>query len=110
MTNPDQLRIDVCKAIGWRVVERFQGVMLYDIYRPDNTRAFIDYRIRYDILPPLTLDLMHQAEETLQGHERTRYALALAEIATKDGDMGWDVAHATVEQRAKAFLMVKGGE
>ena len=93
------LQIAVAKAMGWK----------YSRLGLDGRRIWVgpsgDFKTEVfeANLPPLTLDLMWEAEEMLVGDDRWKYA----EELTGKGSLFASV-HATAEQRAKSWLKVKG--
>ena len=62
------------------------------------------------LLPPLTLDLMWEAEEMLNESEWNDYVLQLGGIHSNPYLMCQMCCHAKPEQRAKTWLKVKGVE
>ena len=93
------LQIAVAKAMGWK----------YSRLGLDGRRIWVgpsgDFKTEVfeANLPPLTLDLMLEAEEMLKGDERWKYAEMMIDEGT-----WFDAVHSTAEQRAKAWLKVKG--
>lgn len=112
MTN-DELRIAVCKATGWTDIHDV-GSKNTAIY--SGNHPHLGERV---YLPPLTLDLMHSVESELlkDADLGYRYDMALQELTGV-----WEECenvmlrmpnimkawHATAEQRAIAFLKVRG--
>lgn len=104
----DQIHKEVLKVMGWtRHPDRFYCDKIHWRHpkQPGNWGTCD--------LPPLTLDLMWQAEEMLSGNEEleAQYSKALfEEIAsgfTKCLTVSFSMMHATAIQRARAFLKVK---
>ncbi len=110
--SEQELRIAVCESLGFKhtdEVDRFgnrymtrqEGVMekWYRLGTKPDT---------YPPIPPLTLDLMHEAEGTLTKIEYDKYEQDLWD--TMDCEMLGirPFLSATASQRATAFLKVKG--
>lgn len=103
----DELRIAVCKAMGWHCIG--------GCHTPDYAGwVTLDQPSPMRPIPPLTLELMWQAEEMLSEDECRRYNDLLADIAVKPNILTFPIVaraylfHASAEQRAEAFLKVKG--
>jgi len=63
----------------------------------------------WDTPPPLTLDLMAEAEETLTREQMLRYQENLGRVnPSAEIFASWFLVHATKEQRLEAFLKTKG--
>lgn len=105
------LQIAVAKVMGWKrgvTFESFDVGPSVDVARV----AWIDPKgnPQQDI-PPLTLGLMWEAEEMLSQRECDTYRRELVkvfdDIECPSGAKAY-LWHLTAEQRAKAFLAVKG--
>lgn len=94
----DKLRVAVCEAIGWKRgdIRRSPFIIVEGWISPDGDE--------WQDLPPLTLDLMHEAEKTLNDDETDDYSGVLWDVCQLTKTRRW---HATAEQRARAFCKVK---
>jgi len=104
------LQIAVAKAMGWK---------RHTSYYDDGTVCCEGWKSPEGIgnpLPPLTLDLMWDAEEMLSDEQwdNEYYHWLCFEVSGGQTEQLWEyrkaACHATAEQRAKAWLKVKGVE
>jgi len=100
------LQIAVAKAMGWKSHpdEYYIDKLAWTLKDDPQRWATCD-------LPPITLDLMWEAEEMLKGDDEGRYIDELSHLVSSDRSHKWHafkILHATAEQRAKAWLKVKG--
>lgn len=115
--SEQELQIAVCEELGWSEIHYFddqKSVPMWTGIPPDKLTVDSDgdwgiSRSKYHRpLTPLTLDLMHEAEETLTAQERNAYCRQLSwEIFKQPMITGWSFAHAAAIQRATAFIAVK---
>lgn len=108
--TPDQLHLEVLKAMGW---SRFEHDVPGD---PHSDLIGQPPGVQFqEPLPPLTLDLMWQAWSTLNGKDKLAFSRNLRESVVNQSpsnlfseEIWWLCENATAEQRARAFLKVKG--
>lgn len=100
--TPDEMRIAVCECLGWKKSDHFADTN--QVWMAPNGEPTFG-------LPPLTLDLMDDALETLSREEITQFVETLKElvgVAATFHWIAWLLITSTKEQRAKSFLKVKG--
>jgi hypothetical protein len=106
------LQIAVAKAMGWNLYPstNMNGWIVRDHWKSPNGKFYND-------LPSLTLDFMWQAFKSLEPYEKSMFCDHLRIICNRNSDRlakEWtneeneNAINATAEQRAKAFLAVKG--
>ena len=115
-TPKSDLQIAVAKAMGWDVWEDKASGLWTAIQEPEGNVRGMNCGLNYEhalkvCLPPLTLDLMWEAEEMLSDEECIHYKELLSrnfdDIPCPNGAKAW-LWHSTTEQRAKAWLKVRG--
>ena len=98
--TPEQQRIAIAEACGWKWHSRSKGkIKVWD--------NGLDYVFYDSDLPDYLNDLnaMHEAEKTLSQKDKREYAYQLnGGYYTSGLDDAFDIVHATAVQRAEAFL------
>lgn len=97
--KPEAQRIALLEWMGWQHFEEHFG-RLYAVNLAKSTSDKL-------LVPPLTLDLMHEAEKTLKANPDQRGWESY--VMTLDERLGsGDKIHATAAQRLEAFLRTIG--
>ena len=99
--KPTLQHIALMEALGWTQVgpvKTSDGIWGYPkagVFMPS-------------LIPPLTLDLMHEAEETLTKEQRIEYGSYLWDATEGRAEGGFRLIHADKEARLEAFLRTIG--
>ncbi len=109
--TPEQLRIEIAKALGYKKGEGRMDIAYYFDYEWWHTPG----GGRTSCLPnwPADIAAMYALEETIPEHWRNGYAEILADVIEPNNTMNlwwWQFVHATAEQRARAWLIWKESE
>ena len=121
--SPEALRVRVAKLCGWHAVNAAYFVGLPPDVPLPSTKPFLVGNECTWTLPAYatSLDAMATAEATLTDAERERYVYFLSQLVPHEQNCGpaefegfdlmfyseWDLATATAEQRARAFVKAK---
>ncbi len=109
--SPEQQRIKIAEACGWKIIDFNRGDKLPDVV-PSKT-TYWDKERKYKPYPAIPdylndLNAMHEVEATLDCVQQFAYAAYL--YYGEPHEHAWDqvaafeIAHATAAQRAEAFL------
>jgi len=105
--TPEQQRIAIAEACGWKMVKDHPDYMPYWEDPNGNMIAIGIYGNRFpDYLNDL--NAMHEAEKMLIEKDRSRYTDNICGITPCAYDGWFSCAHATAAKRAEAFLRTIG--